>query len=423
MDWLRPRQAAIEKKLAKKHLQDGALVLYDVSSSYFEGTKCPLAKCVLEWDGKKGKLQIACGLICTTDGCPVAVEVFEGNTADPKTLANPAGFGLTRLILVGDRGMLTSARIEEELRPIDGLDWVSALRAPAIRKLVEDGLVTPSLFDHRDLAEITSPDFPGERLMACYNPLLAEKRARTRDELLAATEKELDKVVAATQRARNPLRGADKIGLRVGKVLGRYKVGKHFLLDIGEEHFRYRRDEVKIAEEAAMDGFYCIRTSVPKETMSSESAVRAYKSLSQVERAFRCMKSIDLRVRPIFHRLDDRIRAHVFLCMLAYYVEWHLRRKLAPILFDDHDRQAAELKRASIVSPAPRSEAARSKERTKRTHDGLPVHSLRTLLSDLATLAKNRVRIEGTTEEFYLNTRATPFQAHVFDLLGVQPGT
>ena len=428
MDWLLKRQRRIENKLARKHLAGGALVLYDVSGSYYTGRCGGLVSFGHSRDRKRGLPRIVYGLLCNGEGCPVSIEVFEGKSGDPATFIRQVHkvrkrFGIERVIFVGDRGMITSRRIEEDLRPVEGLDWITALRSEGLRALMSAKLIDRSLFDQQDLAEVTSPDYPNERLIVCRNPLLADERARKRTELLAATQRKLDPIVAAALRTKNPLRGKDKIALRVGKVLGKYKVGKHFLLDIGEEHFRYRRDEVKIAEEAAMDGFYCIRTSVPKETMSSESAVRAYKSLSQVERAFRCMKSIDLRVRPIFHRLDDRIRAHVFLCMLAYYVEWHLRRKLAPILFDDHDRQAAELKRASIVSPAPRSEAARSKERTKRTHDGLPVHSLRTLLSDLATLAKNRVRIEGTTEEFYLNTRATPFQAHVFDLLGVQPGT
>ena len=425
MDWLRPRQAAIEKKLAKKHLQDGALVLYDVTSSYFEGTQCPLAKRGKCRDGKKGKLQIVYGLMCTTEGCPVAVEVFEGNTADPKTLACQIDklrkrFGLTRLILVGDRGMLTCARIEEALRPIEGLDWITALRAPAIRKLAEAGVVAPSLFDQRDLAEITSPDFPGERLVACYNPLLAEKRARTRQELLAATEKELDKVVAATQRARNPLRGADKIGLRVGKVLGRYKVGKHFVVTITEDGCTYQRDTEKIEAEAALDGIYVVRTSVEVETLGPEKTVRAYKGLAVAERAFRSLKTVDLKVRPIHHRLADRVRAHVFLCMLAYYVEWHMREALAPILFDDDDKPAAEAARRSVVAPAQRSAKAKRKALTKRTEDGLPVHSFQTLLADLATMAKNHVRFgqnPGVTTTTV--TRSTVVQQRALDLLGI----
>ncbi len=474
MDWLLKRQRRIENKLARKHLAGkhlarkhltrkhltrkhltrkhlagGALVLYDVSGSYYTGRCGGLVSFGHNRDGKRGCPQIVYGLLCNAEGCPVSIEVFEGKSGDPAAFSRQVHkvrtrFGIERVIFVGDRGMITSRRIEQDLRPVEGLDWITALRSEGLRALMSAKIIDRSLFDQQDLAEVTSPDYPNERLIVCRNPLLADERARKRSELLACTQQKLDPIVAATLRTKNPLRGKDKIALRVGKVLGKYKVGKHFLLDIGDGHFRYRRDEVKIAEEAAMDGFYCIRTSVPKQTMSSDSAVRAYKSLSQVERAFRCMKTIDLRVRPIFHRLDDRIRAHVFLCMLAYYVEWHLRRKLAAILFDDHERQAAERTRESIVSPAPRSAAAKkkdqskrtagkgqssrteadkSKEHTKRTHDDLPVHSLRTLLSDLATLARNRVRIEGTSEEFYLTTRATPFQAHVFDLLGVQPGT
>ncbi len=425
MDWLGQRQAAIEKKLAKKHLQDGALVLYDVTSSYFEGTQCPLAKRGHCRDGKKGKLQIVYGLMCTTDGCPVAVEVFEGNTADPKTLACQIEklrkrFGLTRLILVGDRGMLTCARIEEALRPIDGLDWITALRAPAIRQLAEAGVVAPSLFDQRDLAEIVSPDFPGERLVACYNPLLAEQRTRKRQELLAATEKELDKVVAATQRARRPLRGADHIGLRVGKVLGRYKVGKHFVVTITEDECTYQRDTEKIEAEAALDGIYVVRTSVEAETLGTDETVRAYKGLAVAERAFRSLKTVDLKVRPIHHRLADRVRAHVFGCMLAYYVEWHMREALAPILFDDNVPPAAQAARGSVVAPAQRSAKAKRKALTKRTEDDLPVHSFQTLLRDLATLAKNRVRFgqdPGVTTTTL--TQPTAVQQRALELLGI----
>ena len=427
MDWLLPRQAAIEKKLANKHLQDGALVLYDVTSSYFEGTTCPLAKRGHCRDRKKGKLQIVYGLLCTAQGCPVGVEVFEGNTADPKTLAKQIEklrkrFGLTRLILVGDRGMLTSARIEEELRPIDGLDWITALRAPAIRKLAEEGCVTRSLFDQRDLAEITSPDFPGERLVACYNPLLAEERTRKRKELLAATEKELEKVVAATQRARRPLRGVDKIALRAGKALGRYKVGKHFLVAITEDAFTYQRDTEKIQAEAALDGIYVVRTSVEAETLGTDETVRAYKGLAVAERAFRSLKTVDLKVRPIHHRLADRVKAHVFLCMLAYYVEWHMRESLAPILFDDDDKPAAEAARRSMVAPAQRSAKAKRKALTKRTEDDLPVHSFQTLLRDLATLAKNRVRFgqdPGVTTTTL--TEPTAVQQRALDLLRITP--
>jgi len=427
MDWLLPRQAGIEKRLAKKHLQDGALVLYDVTSSYFEGVKCPLAKRGYNRDGKKGKLQIVYGLLCTAAGCPVAVEVFEGNTADPKTLAKQIEklrkrFGLTRVVLVGDRGMLTSARIKEDLRPIDGLDWITALRAPAIHELAEAGYVSQSLFDQCDLAEITSPEFPGERLIACYNPLLAEKRTHKRQELLAATEKELKKVVSATQRARRPLRGADRIGLRVGKVLGRRKVGKHFVVTITEDGFTYRRNTEKIEAEAALDGIYVVRTSVEAEALDADETVRAYKGLAVAERAFRSLKTVDLKVRPIHHRLAKRVKAHVFLCMLAYYVEWHMREALAPILFEDDDKPAAEAARRSVVGPAQRSAKAKRKARTKRTEDDSPVHSFQTLLRDLATLAKNRVRFgqdPGVTTTTL--TQPTAVQQRALDLLRINP--
>ncbi len=428
LDWLLKRQRRIENKLARNHLSEGTLVLYDVSSSYYTGRCGGLVKFGYSRDRKRGFPQIVYGLLCNAEGCPVAVEVFEGNTADPATLASQikkirSRFGIQRVVLVGDRGMITSRRIDLLLRPVDGLEWITALRSEGIRKLVDEGIIEPSLFDERDLAEVISPDYPGERLMVCRNPLLAHERARKRSELLACTQKILDKIVTATRRVKRPLRGKDRIGLRVGKDLNRYKVGKHFVLDINDDRFDYRRDEEKIAAEAALDGLYVIRTSVPAEAMSSESTVRAYKSLAQVERAFRCLKTVDLNVRPIYHRLDDRIRAHVFLCVLAYYVEWHLRQKLAPILFDDHDKQEAQRLRQSIVAPAPRSAAARRKDQGKRTDEGDPVHSLRTLLEDLGTLAKNRVRVGETDEEFYLLTRPTPLQHRALDLLGLKINT
>ena len=311
-------------------------------------------------------------------------------------------------------------RIDEELRDVEGLDWITALRAEKIKQLVSQGRIEPSLFDQRELAEVSSPDYPGERLIVCRNPLLADERARKREELLAATEKDLDKIVAATGRAKRALRGKEKIALRVGKVVNRYKVAKHFVLEIEDTSFSYHRDERKIADESALDGIYVIRTSVETETFSPHGAVRAYKDLSKVERAFRSMKTIDLKVRPIYHWLTDRIRAHVFLCMLAYYVEWHLREKLAPILFDDHQKEEAQRTRRSIVAPAKRSAAARQKDSTKRTVDDYPVHSLQTLLADLATVAKNRVCLVGSEAgEFYQLTDPTPGQQHAFELLGV----
>jgi len=427
MDWLVQRQGRIENKLAQKHLRDGSLVLYDVSSSFYTGTHCALAKFGHSRDGKNGYPQIVYGLLCNSEGCPVAIEVFEGNTADPTTLPAQVEkirrrFHIERLILVGDRGMVTSKRIDETLRGVEGLDWITALRADIIKMLVGQGIIQPSLFDELDLMEVQSPDYPGERLVVCHNPFLAKERAQKRKELLEATEKQLTAVIAATLRPKRPLRGKDKIGLRVGKLINHYKVGKHFILDITEDHFSYRRDEEKIAAEATLDGLYVIRTSVSPQTLTAESTVRAYKDLSKVERAFRSIKTIDLKVRPIYHWLEDRVRAHVFMCMLAYYVEWHMRQKLQPILFDDDDKASAESLRSSIVAPAPRSVRAQAKDKTKRTQEGLPVHSFRTLLADLATLSKNRVQTEGATPcEFYVLTQPTDLQRHVFELLGVSP--
>ena len=318
--------------------------------------------------------------------------------------------------------MITSKRIESELRNVEGLDWITALRADTIKKLVQQGVVQLSLFDERNLAEVTSPDYPGERLIVCRNPLLAEERTRKRQELLEATEKKLNEVVAATQRAKRRLKGKDKIGLKIGRVINRYKMAKHFILEIGEESFSYQRNEKKITEEAALDGLYVIRTSVSGESLNSESAVRAYKDLSKVERAFRSLKTVDLKVRPIYHWLEGRVRSHVFLCMLAYYVEWHMRQALAPILFDDEDKEAAEALRVSIVAPAERSPKAKNKDARKRTEDDYPVHSFRTLLKDLATMAKNRVRTADKNScEFYLMTQPTDLQRRAFDLLGVSP--
>lgn len=427
MDWLLTRQPSIEKALAKRHLSNGTLVLYDVTSSYYEGHTCPLAKRGYNRDGKKGKLQIVYGLLCNAEGCPVAIEAFEGNTSDPKTVATQiekilGRFKLTRIVMVGDRGMLTEARIREEFKSVDGLDWISALRAPAIRKLVEEGAFSPaSLFDERDLAEITSPRYPGERLVVCRNPFLADKRARKRVELLQATEKELDKIVKATRRSRRPLRGAKDIGLRVGRHLNRFKMGKHFRLKITEDTFGYERKTENIAAEAALDGIYIVRTSVSESSLGPEESVRAYKGLSVVERAFRSFKTVDLKVRPIYHRCEDRVRAHLLLCMLAYYVEWHMRRALAPILFDDDDRESAHARRKSEVAPAERSVRALRKSRTKRTDDGEPVHSFQTLLNDLGTITKNRVRFQGAPEETTeMTTTPTPLQKRALELLKVK---
>jgi transposase len=387
MDWLLPQQDRIERALAKRHLAEGCLVLYDLTSTYFEGRHCPLGKLGHSRDDAKGKLQIVFGLMTDARGCPVAVEVYAGNTSDPKTVSDQITklrqrFGLQRVILVGDRGMITSARLRENLKPAPGIEWITALRAPAIKKLASAGVLQLSLFDNKDLAEISHPDFPGERLVACYNPLLAGERARKRPELLAATEKKLEKIAQATRRNKRPLRGKQNIGLRVGKILNHYKMGKHFQVQIEDDNFSYQRKQANIEKEESLDGIYVIRTNVPTEVLSSEQAVRNYKSLSAVERAFRSLKTVDLHVRPIHHRQPDRVRAHIFLCMLAYYVDWHMRQDLAPLLFDDGDRIAAQKMRTSVVAQAQRSTSAQAKAHSKRTPDDLPVHSFQRKCQD-----------------------------------------
>ncbi|HSD31856.1 MAG TPA: IS1634 family transposase [Gemmatimonadales bacterium] len=424
LDWLGAAQPAIEAALARRHLGDGTLVLYDVTSSYLEGRCCALARFGYSRDGRRERPQIVIGLLCAADGCPVAVEVFEGDVADPVTLGAQIAklkqrFRLRRVVLVGDRGLVTRARIEAELRPA-GLDWITSLRAPAIRRLVEDGPLQLALFDERDLAEIDSPDYPGERLIVCRNPALAAERGRKRDELLDLTARDLQTIQARVRRARQPLRGAAAIGQAVGAVLGRRKVGKHFRITITEDDLRFARDTQAIAAEAALDGLYVLRTSLPAAAMPAADAVRAYKSLARVEHAFRSLKTVDLEVRPIFHWTAPRVRAHVLLCLLAYHVEWHMRQALAPLLFDDHDRAAAEQQRPSPVAKAKPSPAARRKAATKRTDDGLPVHSFRSLLADLATLTRNTVRFgrDITTE---LLARPTPVQSRAFDLLALKP--
>jgi hypothetical protein len=425
MDWLLPRQERIEQELAKRQLSSGALALYDLTSTYFEGHHCPLAKLGHSRDDQSAKPQIVFGLLTNAHGCPAAVEVFAGNTADPKTVASQVKklrqrFSLERVVLVGDRGMITSARIREDLPTSHGIDWISALRASQIQKLAGDGKLQMSLFDKTDLVEIAHPAFPGERLIACYNPLLAEERARKRPDLLAATEKQLEKIALATRRPKRPLRGKHNIGLRVGKVLNRYKMGKHFELRIEEDSFHYERKKGAIEREQSLDGIYVIRTSVKTEALSSQQVVESYKSLSGVERAFRSLKTVDLHVRPVHHRLPDRVRAHILLCMLAYYVEWHMRQRLAPILFDDHDKPQAQASRASIVAPAQRSAAAARKALTKMTADGLKAHSFQTLLGDLATIVKNRIQPKDqTTPAFDIITTPTTIQQKALDLLGV----
>jgi hypothetical protein len=424
LDWLLERQAAIETALAKRHLRNGTLVLYDVSSSYMEGCCCPLAKRGYSRDGRKGTLQIVYGLLCAPDGCPVAIEVFDGNTGDPATLAPQIEklklrFGLSQVVLVGDRGMITEARITEDVKAA-GLDWITALRGPAIKELLNGGVLQLTLFDKRDMASITSPDFPGERLVVCRNPDLAAERGRKRDELLAATEKDLAVIKARVGRKRDPLRGTKEIALAVGAVLNTHKMKKHFDLTITDDAFSYARKTAEIAAEAATDGLYVVRTSLAEATLGDADTVRSYKSLALVERAFRCIKTVDLNVRPVYHRLEGRVRAHVFLCMLGYYLEWHMRRCLAPMLFDDTDKEEAEALRSSVVAQAQRSKAAVKKQTTGVTPDGLPVHSFRTLLADLATLARNTI-VTAINPNYPLTvvTRPTPVQQKAFDLLGV----
>ena len=426
LDWLLSQQSRIERRLAQRHLSQGTLVLYDVSSTYFEGRTCPLARRGYSRDGKRDKLQIVFGLLCASDGCPVAVEVFEGNTGDPSTLAVQVDklkqrFQLDHVVLVGDRGMITETRIDTLLRPA-GLDWITALRAPTIRTLLDHGAIQLSLFDQRDLAEVSSPDFPNERLVVCRNPLLAAERARKRLDLLAATEADLRKVTKAVNRKIKPLRGADQIGLAAGAVLNRHKVAKHFTLSITDDTFSFTRNTDAIEAEARLDGFYVIRTNLDKTTLAASDVVRVYKSLSQAERAFRSIKTVDLEIRPIHHRLADRVRAHVLLCMLAYYLEWHMRQVLAPILFDDHQRAQAAAARTSIVAPAQRSKAARRKAATKRTDDGLPVHSFQSLLAELATFTRNTMAMAAAPDDnFLLYPQPTPTQRRAFELLAVQP--
>jgi Transposase DDE domain len=422
MDWALERKDIIENALAARHLTNGTLVLYDVSSAAFEGRTCPLGAIGHARDGVKGRRQIVYGLLCSTAGIPVAIEVFEGNTADPKTLAAQISklkdrFRLSRVCLVGDRGMLTNARIRDEVRPAQ-LDWISALRAPQIKTLVEDGALQLSLFDEQDLLEITSPEFPGERLVCCHNPVLAEKRAGKREELLAATEKELTPIAAATRRATRPLRGKDKIALRVGKVFNHYKMAKHFTIEITDDSFTFTRNTEAIAAEAALDGIYVLRTSLPEQTLTQHDMVLRYKNLADVERFFRTLNG-ELDVRPIRHRLADRVRAHLFLRMLSYYISWHMKAALAPILFVDYDKPAAAAKRANPVAAAQRSDDALTKAARKRTTDNTPVHSFTSLLADLATICANHIQPAHDIPAFTMTTTPTPLQQRAFQLLDV----
>jgi hypothetical protein len=422
MDWVLARKDAIESSLAARHLVNGTLVLYDVSSAAFEGRTCPLGAIGHARDGVRGRLQIVYGLLCSPAGIPIAIEVFEPNTADPNTLAAQIEkvknrFGLARVCLVADRGMLTDARIRDEVRPAQ-LDWLSALRAPQIKALVEAGALQLSLFDTQDLVEISAPEFPGERLVCCHNPVLGEQRARKRQELLAATEKQLAPIAAATQRANRPLRGQDKIALRVGKVINKFKMAKHFTTEITDESFTFTRNTEAIAAEAALDGIYVLRTSLPADTLPTEDVVLRYKGLEDVERFFRTL-STELDVRPIRHRLADRVRAHMFLRMLSYYLIWHMKQALAPILFVDNDKPAAAAKRANPVAAAQRSDEALAKAARKRTPEDTPVHSFTSLLADLATLCANQIQPTDNMPAFTMTTTPTPLQRWAFQLLDI----
>lgn len=426
MDWLLPRQPRIEAELAARHLSDGSLMLYDLTSVYFEGRTCPLAKLGNCRDGKKGKLQIVIGLLCNAQGCPVSVQVFDGNTGDPKTLLPQiekirSRFGLKRVVLVGDRGMITEARLREDIRPETGLEWITALRAPSIRRLVDTGSLQLSLFDQTDLAEVSDPAYPGERLIVCKNPLLAGDRARTRTELIEETEKRLDKIVQQTMRPTRKLKGKDKIALRVGKVVNKAKVAKYFNLEITDDSFRHSRNEERIFRDAMLDGFYVIRTSVSEHDLSAQDTVSSYKSLAKVERAFRSLKLIDLKVRPIHHRLENRVKTHAFICMLAYYVEWHMRKALAPILFDDEHPCEAQMLRESVVEPAKRSKEALHKASKRTTEEGIPIQSFQSLLSHLGTLTHNMVRLHPTEVTFSQYSEPTAVQRKAFELLGTSP--
>jgi Transposase DDE domain len=427
LDWLGAQQARVERQIARRHLQDGTLVLYDVSSSYLEGRCCALARHGYSRDHRADRPQIVYGLLCDRDGRPIAVEVFDGHTGDPSTLGTQVEklkrrFGLRHVILVGDRGMITSARIRAEIKPA-GFDWISCLRAKQIQELADDGgPLQLTLFDERDLAEITAAAYPGERLVVCRNPDLTRERTRKREALLAATERDLSRIAAATRRLTRPLRGKAEIGLAVGAVVDSRKMGKHFELTITETSFTFRRRAETIAREARLDGIYVIRTSLSAEAMSAADAVRAYKDLARVERAFRTLKSIDLQIRPVHHWIEPRVRAHVFLCMLAYYVEWHLRDAWAPILFHDHDSAVADPERTSPVAAAEPSSAALRKRGRRRTESGLPLSSFGDLMAHLATQTMNVVAMSAASNAAFTTvTKATALQEAAFELLKAEP--
>ena len=425
MDWLLGRQSKIEQKLAQRHLHEHTLVLCDLSSTYLEGEHCSLAKRGHSRDRKKGTVQIEFSLLCNQQGCPVAITVFEGNTSDAKTLQPQLQklterFGIEHGILVGDRGTLPDTQIQEHLKDLEGWDWITALRAAQIRQLLDAGTLRLDQFEAQSWIEIKSEAYPDERLIACRNRTLSQQLAHKREALLSATEAELDKIVVATTRSRQRLEGKAEIGLRVGKVLNRFRVAKHFELTITDDHFSYQRKSDTIAADAQLDGLYVIRTSVSGEKLSATEVVETYKSLSLVEQAFRCIKMTDLKIRPIFHHLAARVRAHVFICFLAYYVEWHMRQKLAPILFEEDDPVGAQHLRASIVERAQRSKSARKKACSKRTPQGEPVHSFQSLLADLATIVSSTVQPKQLSAAcFDQVTKPTPIQQRAFELLEV----
>ncbi len=420
MDWLLDRQDAIQKKLAARHLSPGGMVLYDLSSSYFEGVCCPLGKFGYNRDGKRGLLQVNYGLLADARGCPVAVSVYEGNVTDSKTLMPQIkqlreDFGIEQLVMVGDRGMISSKAIEE-LHETEGIAWITALRSASIRVLIEQGQLQLGLFDDRNLIELVSPDYPGERLVACRNPQLARLRAHKREALLCATESNLAKIKTRVETTK--LKGRDKIGVRVGKIIDQYKMAKHFELTIDENAFSFVRKQEHIAAEAALDGIYIIRTSVSAAQMDAPQCVRNYKSLTNVERAFRSLKTIDLKVRPIHHRTAERVRAHIFLCMLAYYVEWHMREVWRELMFADEDQQAKQQR--DPVAPAERSAPAQQKARSHTLADGSQAHSFRTLIEDLATIVRNTCRVPGEqtpSADFTIDTKPSDKQQRALKLL------
>ncbi|AWP23868.1 transposase [Acidiferrobacter sp. SPIII_3] len=423
MDWLLARQDRIQKKLAARHLTEGGLVLYDLSSSYFEGHTCPLAKRGYSRDGKHGTLQVEYGLMTDGRGCPVAISVHEGNVADPTTLMPEiqrlkTDFGIEQFVMVGDRGMISQKAIDA-IREQDGIDWITALRGVSIRALVEDKTLQPDLFDERNLLDLSHPDYPGERLVACRNPELRKLRGHKREDLLVATEESLRKIQIRVEAGR--LTGRDHIGLKVGQIVNRYKMAKHFTLDIQDTAFSFARKTEAITAEAALDGLYIIRTSVVDERMDAATCVRHYKSLAQVERAFRSLKTMDLKIRPIHHRLADRVKAHIFLCMLAYYVEWHMRAAWRELMFTDEDQKAKETR--DPVAPAQRSRAAKRKASRHQQDDGTPVHSFQTLLADLATIVCNtcRTSAEDDAPTFTVTTQPTPLQQRAMELIATFP--